>query len=157
LLPKEDKKWAFVKPNENQRLNPDKTGYRIGVAPIEEVANKMKEIAQLATDYVSKNKVKDRQNLDVKEMENHVSLLRGAVMIAYPAYHGLPPWDAALLILEEKMNFIAQWPDCEVSEGPKRSGSKQAKSRPGFREESSTSGRPSPNRSREPRTTRARW
>lgn len=28
--------------------------------------------------------------------------LRGAVMIAYPAYHGLPPWEPAVLLLENK-------------------------------------------------------
>ena len=28
--------------------------------------------------------------------------LRGAVMIAYPGYHGLPEWEPARLILEDK-------------------------------------------------------
>jgi hypothetical protein len=31
--------------------------------------------------------------------------MRGAVMIAYPAYHGLPPYEGARVILEGKMDF----------------------------------------------------
>lgn len=33
--------------------------------------------------------------------------LRGAVMIAYPAYHGLPEWEPVVLILENKHDWVA--------------------------------------------------
>lgn len=98
----------------SQRDNKDPTGYRMGIAPMLEIANKMKEVAAAAKAYISKNMAKEKKSLDIKVLEEHISLLRGAVMIAYPAYHGLPDWDYVYLILEEKMNFLAMWPDCEV-------------------------------------------
>jgi hypothetical protein len=114
-LPENQKKWAKVVPDMSQRENKDPTGYRIGVAPMEEVAAKMKAAANEARNYISKNKVKDKQNLEIKELVEQLNLLRGAVMIAYPAYHGLPDWDYVYLILEEKIDFPAIWPDCEVT------------------------------------------
>jgi len=41
MLPEKDKKYAYPKPEGAQRLNPDKTGYRTGVAPPEEVSKRM--------------------------------------------------------------------------------------------------------------------
>lgn len=112
-MPADQKKWGHVEPNMNQRSNPDKTGYRIGVAPMIEVAEKMKQIAADAKNFVSKNKAKDRINLDIAGMEEHVSLMRGVTMIAYPAYHGLPEWDPVFMILEEKIPINHMWPDVE--------------------------------------------
>jgi len=112
-LPADQKKWANVMPDMSQRENKDPTGYRIGVAPMEEIAAKMKEICTAAKNIISKNKAKDKQNLVIKEMEEQMNLLRGVVMIAYPAYHGLPNWDIAYLILEDKMDFQSTWPDCD--------------------------------------------
>lgn len=114
-MPPEEKKWAKVEPDMNQRENKDPTGYRIGVAPMEEISKKLKDGAAAAKAYISKNKVKDRQNLVLKELEEQFNLLRGAVMIAYPAYHGMPTWDHVYLILEDKINFPAAWPDCDVT------------------------------------------
>ena len=98
----------------SQREVKDPTGYRIGIAPMEEIAAKMKEVCTAAKNYISKNMAKEKKNLEIKVLEEHINLLRGSVMIAYPAYHGLPDWDYVYLILEEKMNFPAIWPDCEV-------------------------------------------
>lgn len=33
-------------------------------------------------------------------------------MIAYPAYYDLPEWEPVYLILENKMDFMVQYPDC---------------------------------------------
>ena len=48
------------------------------------------------------------------EMKEHLDKMRGMVMIAYPAYHGLPNWEYVVMILEEEMDFKAYWPDCNV-------------------------------------------
>ena len=98
----------------NQRLSPDPTGYRVGVAPATEVGDKMKQVAKEARAYIDYKKVKERKNLEEKELEELVSLMRGAVMIAYPGYHGLPDWDYVCLILEDKLDFPSMWPDVEV-------------------------------------------
>ena len=34
-------------------------------------------------------------------------------MIAYPAYHNLPKWDLVYLILEQKVDILQLYPDCE--------------------------------------------
>lgn len=102
----------------NQRLNPDKTGYRMGVAPMIDVAEKMKQIANDAKNYISKNKAKERVNLDILAMEEHVSLMKGVTMIAYPAYYGLPEWDPVFLILEDKVPINQMWPDVEWLDEP---------------------------------------
>lgn len=34
-------------------------------------------------------------------------------MIAYPAYEGLPPWEICYLMLEDKFDYLAYFPDCE--------------------------------------------
>lgn len=36
-----------------------------------------------------------------------MDILRGAMMIVYPAYHGIPDWEPAKLILENKWDFVA--------------------------------------------------
>lgn len=37
--------------------------------------------------------------------------LRGAVMIAYPAYHGLPEWEPVKLVLENKHDWAGKETD----------------------------------------------
>ena len=34
-------------------------------------------------------------------------------MIVYPGYHGLPEWDPVYMILEDKIDFKAFYPDSE--------------------------------------------
>lgn len=114
MLAANEKKWANIVPDMNQRENKDPTGYRIGVAPMEELSKKLKDAASDARKYISKDKAKNKIELDLKELEEQFSLLRGAVMIAYPAYHGLPEWEQVYLILEDKINFLSAWPDCDV-------------------------------------------
>ena len=45
-----------------------------------------------------------------------MNLIRGAIMIVYPAYYGLPEWDPVYMILEDKMNFKAFYPDSDWKE-----------------------------------------
>lgn len=43
-----------------------------------------------------------RQTLTLEQVQETLNLLKGAVQIAYPAYHGLPTWDPVRQLLEEK-------------------------------------------------------
>lgn len=56
--------------------------------------------------------VNKRKPITMKELEEAIIILKGAVMIAYPAYHNLPSWEPVYLILEKKMDFIGNYPDC---------------------------------------------
>lgn len=62
----------------------------------------MIETATNAKKSISKNLVSEGKILLAKDLKEEINKLRGAVMIAYPGYHGLPEWEPALLILENK-------------------------------------------------------
>lgn len=38
-------------------------------------------------------------------IQEQMDLLKGLVMMGYPAYYGLPPWELTLLILEDKIDY----------------------------------------------------
>lgn len=107
-----------MEPRPDQRVNPDKTGYRMGVAPSEDIANKMKHICEEAKKYISKERTERRKTVTIAEMKEHLNNMRGMVMIAYPAYYGLPEWDYTYLLLEDKCDYLAVWPDCGYIDGP---------------------------------------
>lgn len=49
---------------------------------------------------ISKNLVDLKKCLTTKIVQEQMDLLRGCMMICYPGYHGLPPWEPAREILE---------------------------------------------------------
>jgi len=59
-LPKEKMPWAKPVPKNGERLNPDKTGYRTGIAPPEEVSKRMLEEARKAKDYIHKKQAESK-------------------------------------------------------------------------------------------------
>lgn len=65
----------------------------------------MIEAANAAKKAISKQNVELKIFLTVKDLKEKFDNLRGAVMIAYPGYHGLPPWEPAVLILENKFDW----------------------------------------------------
>jgi len=54
--------------------------------------------------------------LSLSELKQEIELLRGMVMIAYPAYHGLYEWDIVYRILEDQVDYFAEFPDIEWHE-----------------------------------------
>jgi hypothetical protein len=60
----------------------------------------MIDTANKAKQAISKNTVTMKINLTAKDLNEHLNHMRGAVMIAYPGYHGLPDWEPVKLILE---------------------------------------------------------
>lgn len=61
---------------------------------------------------LSAENIDNRKIIPVEKIKEAINLLRGAVMIAYPAYHNLPEWEPVYLILENKFDFLLNYPDC---------------------------------------------
>lgn len=114
-----EKKYAYPKASSNQRENPDKTGYRIGIAPCLELSQKIYQITNKAKKILSPELTKKRQKITDEELEEIFGLIKGIVMITYPGYHNLPEWDPVFLMLEDKMNYKAFYPDCDFVSGDK--------------------------------------
>jgi len=88
--------------------NPDEHGFRTGVPPPPEVAEVMSRTAEEAEAGVSVELVAQRRCLDKKSCQMYLDNLRGAVMIAYPAYHRLPAYDPTRLELEDNEELDGQ-------------------------------------------------
>jgi len=88
--------------------NPDEHGFRTGVPPPPEVAEVVSRTAEEAEAGVSVELVAQRRCLDKKACQMHLDNLRGAVMIAYPAYHRLPAYDPTRLELEDNEELDGQ-------------------------------------------------
>lgn len=88
---------AYGKPT-----NPDEHGFRTGCPPPPEVAEVLRRTAEEAEAAVSHNLVTQRRTLDRAACQTQLDNMRGAVMIAYPAYHRLPVYDPVRLELEDK-------------------------------------------------------
>jgi len=82
--------------------NPDENGYRTGCPPPPEVAEVLSRTAEEAEAAVSHDLVAQRRNLTKEACQVQIDNMRGAVMIAYPAYHRLPVYDPTRLELEDK-------------------------------------------------------
>lgn len=85
-----------------QPTNPDEHGYRTGCPPPPEVADVLHRTAEEAESAVSVTLVAQKRCLDATTCETHIDNLRGAVMIAYPAFHRLPVYDPVRQELENK-------------------------------------------------------
>lgn len=113
ILKENEKKYAHPKPNSNQRINLDKTGYRLGVAPSLQLSEKIYEVTNNAKKLLNVDMVNKRKIITDKILDEVFSLIKGVVMIVYPAYFGLPEWDPVFLMLEEKMSYKTFYPDCD--------------------------------------------
>lgn len=80
----------------------------------EELAKILKDEVMKAKEYISKLQIEKNVCMEKKKLFEILELLRGAVMIAYPGYHGLPYWEPVVEMLENKINYLAVFPDCEV-------------------------------------------
>lgn len=88
---------AYGKPT-----NPDQHGYRTGCPPPPEVGDVLSRTAEEAEAAVSHLLVERKRSLDRQTCQTHIDNMRGAVMIAYPAYHRLPVYDPTRMELEDK-------------------------------------------------------
>ena len=77
----------------------------MGVILSEELTNMMIGEVQKAKKYINKQQVDLKVPLTRKGLQECLDSLRGAVMIAYPGYFGLPEWEPAREVLENKVDF----------------------------------------------------
>eukprot|EP00933_Yihiella_yeosuensis_P061769 TRINITY_DN64614_c0_g1_i1.p1 TRINITY_DN64614_c0_g1~~TRINITY_DN64614_c0_g1_i1.p1 ORF type:complete len:293 (-),score=71.05 TRINITY_DN64614_c0_g1_i1:139-1017(-) len=85
-----------------QPTSPDENGYRTGCPPPPEVADVLSRTAEEAEAAVSVNLVAQKRSLDRKACQTQIDNMRGAVMIAYPAFHRLPVYDPVRQELEDR-------------------------------------------------------
>jgi len=85
-----------------QPTNPDENGMRTGCPPPPEVSEVLSRTAEEAEAAVSVELVAQRRTLDRLTCQAMIDNMRGAVMIAYPAFHRLPVYDPARMELEDK-------------------------------------------------------
>lgn len=83
----------------------DETYHRTGWILEEEITKQMLEASTKAKDSINVNLVERKQCLVMDELNEQVDLIRGLVMMFYPAYHGLGEWEPIRCLLEEKEDF----------------------------------------------------
>ena len=118
-LSAEERKWAHPKPTSNQKENADPTGYRIGIAPNDELKTKIMDELEKAKKLLDKDMVDKKIITDPKALQEAINVIKGAVMIVYPGYYNLPTWDLTYLILEDRLDYLAAYPDCDWLEADK--------------------------------------
>lgn len=94
-----------VKLQPGQRYVEDKTRYRNGIVLSEDLTKVLLNEVANARNVISKESQTQKTPLTLKVLKDALNNLRGAIMITYPAYHGLPEWEPARAILEEKFDF----------------------------------------------------
>jgi hypothetical protein len=101
-MPKENRPWAKTPSHASQgyRLNIDPQAYRLGVILPEDLTNMMIKNSNETKMAITSNLVAQKRCLTVKVMRDLLDTLKGVMMIAYPGYNGLPPWEPARVILE---------------------------------------------------------
>lgn len=80
----------------------DPNHYRIGWCVTEDLGRRIFETTQSARALIHKSNADRRIPINVKQLREAIMLMKGAVNMAYPAYHGLPPWEPAVLALENE-------------------------------------------------------
>jgi hypothetical protein len=86
-------------------MNEDKSGYRTGVVLSEELTKMMFDECQKAKQVISKDQVARKVFTTVKMLVETIDTLRGAIMIAYPGYHGLPEWEPVRQMFENQFDY----------------------------------------------------
>lgn len=109
----EERRFLEEVANSGGQARPDKTGWRVGVAPPEKAAETLRAEVAKALELVSKTRADEKRIISSKELSEAIALLKGAVMICYPGYYALPAWDPARAILEDLVPLPTLFPDAE--------------------------------------------
>jgi hypothetical protein len=88
------------------RFNEDPTSHRTGWILEEDVTNIILKAVFDAKEYINVKRTEERKNTTINELVNHLDILKGGVMIGYPAYFGLPEWEPCRILLEEKDDIL---------------------------------------------------
>jgi hypothetical protein len=82
--------------------NPDPHGYRTGCPPPQATADVMLRTAEEALASVSHTLVEARKCIDMPSVKAQLDMCKGAVQIAFPAFHRLPWYDPVRMECEDK-------------------------------------------------------
>jgi cilia- and flagella-associated protein 298 len=83
----------------------DETNYRTGWVLSEEMTKMMLDESMKTKLLIHKNQVDSKVCLTKKMMMDQLDIIRGLIMMAYPAYHGLGDWEPIKVILENREEF----------------------------------------------------
>lgn len=92
-------------PRVGTRETVDETNYRTGWILSEEMTKMMLDEAMKTKNSIYKTQVDNKIPLKKEVMLEQLDVIRGIVMIAYPAYHGLGDWEPIKVILENREDF----------------------------------------------------
>ena len=93
-------------PKVGTKFNEDKTNQRTGWILEDDITSKAMQAVTDAKEYISYLRAENRKVTSVEELNNHIQLMYGAVMICYPAYHGLGDWEPCKVIFEDKTDIL---------------------------------------------------
>ena len=80
----------------------DETNYRTGFVLEEGMTRQMLDESMKAKELIAITQVQKKYNLTEEAMNEQIERIRGIVMMAYPAYHGLGEWEPVRALLEDK-------------------------------------------------------
>ena len=83
----------------------DDTNYRTGWVLGEEMTKMMLDESMKSKMMVHKSQVDKKVVLTKKIMTDQLDIIRGLMMMAYPAFHGLGEWEPIKVILENREDF----------------------------------------------------
>jgi hypothetical protein len=83
----------------------DETNYRTGWVLGEEMTKMMLDLAMKSKMLIHKSQVDNKVCLTKKMMTEQLDLIRGLIMMAYPAYYGLGEWEPIKVIMENREEF----------------------------------------------------
>ena len=82
--------------------SPDEHHYRIGWAVPPELGVRMLETTTAAKQLLNKANADRRVPISMGQLDEACSLMKGALMMAYPGYHTLEPWEPVVMLLENR-------------------------------------------------------
>lgn len=81
---------------------PDEHHYRIGWAVPQELGVRMLETTVAAKQLLNKSNADRRIPVTMEQLDEACSLMKGALMMAYPGYHTLGQWEPVVMLLENR-------------------------------------------------------
>lgn len=100
-LSEEERSFECAEPTSSQVLKPDKTGWRCGRAPSADLAAKLHQAVQKIKEALHSGPGGPKVSFTLAEASELELFAKGAVMIVYPGYYGLPCWDPIYVLLEQ--------------------------------------------------------
>ena len=97
------------------KFKEDPDSQRSGWILEDDITNTILKACADAKDMISLKKVEEKYVTKIKDLTDHLDYLRGALMMGYPGYAGLPDWEPARQIIEENVDLLKkEMPNTDV-------------------------------------------